>query len=208
MTEACKLNQYSKLHIQEMLLTPQISEQVFADVAKGKTYKLTEIRDDGTIYLGETSLKWWNTLFRIDKEISFETFVLRVFSAIAQMAGTDNKGTKSIIVNGLSKDMLTNMLASKDFNVIVDRLYDTLRFAIPSSPLASKGTHFDKNAQMKELFENVRVTGAGYAPVYDSTGKVLLHIKLEPTGYTFEHCQRQNLIGIIIIPLIQYLCIR
>ena len=54
------ITENSKLHIQEMLLTPQISETVYSDVKKGKTYKLTRIRNDGSIYLGETSYERWN----------------------------------------------------------------------------------------------------------------------------------------------------
>ena len=72
MSKLGSLTPNSKLHIREMLLTPQISESVYADVQKGKTYKCTEIQDDGTIYLGETSYKWINTLFRLEKETSFE----------------------------------------------------------------------------------------------------------------------------------------
>jgi len=186
MTEVGKLSQNSKLHIREMLLAPQISETVYADVRKGKTYKLTEIQDDGTIYLGETSVKWWNTLFRLDKEISFETFALRVFAAIAQMAGVDGKGVKTIVVNGLSKDMLTAMIASKDNNVVVDRLFDTLRFAIKNSPMASKGTPVGKHEDPEEVLKHIKFEGSGYVPVRDSLGNVLLHVKFEPTGYTME----------------------
>lgn len=186
MTDVCKLNEHSKLHVQEMILTPQISEVIFADVDKGKTYKLTEIRDDGTIYLGESKFKWWNTLFNLDKEIPFESFVFRVFSAIAQMAGSSKKGNKSVIINGLSESILQNMLASKDYNNIVDRLFDALRFAVPSNPMSSRETHFTKNEEDRDITKSIRLTGAAFAPVYDSVGNVLLHIKLEPTGYTCD----------------------
>lgn len=175
-----KLTPNSKLHIREMLLTPQISESVYADVRKGKTYKLTTIQDDGSIYLGETSYKWVNTLFRLDKEIAFETFVMRVFGAIAQMAGTETKDVKKIVVNGLSKDILTSLIATKDINIVIDRLFDTLRFALRTSPMSSKGTPM--SSQDKEL--NIRFEGGAGIPVRDSLGRILLRINLKPESYT------------------------
>ena len=41
------ISESTKLHIQEMLLYPQISEKVYSDTIRGKTYKLFEIEDDG-----------------------------------------------------------------------------------------------------------------------------------------------------------------
>ena len=179
MSKIGSLTPNSKLHIREMLLTPQISESVYADVRKGKTYKLTEIQDDGTIYLGETSYKWVNTLFRLDKEISFESFVMRVFSAIATMAGAEEKNVKKVVVNGLSKEILVSLIATKDINVVVDRLFDTLRFALKTSPMASKGTPSSSEKHIDFKFEG----GAGI-PVYDSVGRVLLKVNLKPDSYT------------------------
>lgn len=176
----------SKLHIREMLLTPQIAESVYADVRKGKTYKRTEIQDNGTIYLGETSFKFWNTLFRMDKEISFETFCMRVFAAIAQIAGAEGKNIKEIVVNGLSQDLLTSMIASADHNKVVDRLFDTLRYALQTSPMSSKGTKFSKNPTPEEILRNIHFDGGGTAPVYDSAGHILLNVHFSPTGYSVE----------------------
>ena len=179
MSKLGSLTPNSKLHIREMLLTPQISESVYADVQKGKTYKCTEIQDDGNIYLGETSYKWVNTLFRLDKEISFESFVMRVFAAIAQMAGAEVKDVKKIVVNGLNQEILVSLIATKDINVVVDRLFDTLRFALKTSPMASKGTPVPSQKQIDFKFEG----GAGI-PVRDSLGRILLKINLKPDSYT------------------------
>lgn len=178
------LSPNSKLHIREMLLTPQISESVYADVRKGKTYKCTEIQDDGTIYLGETSFKWVNTLFRLDKEISFETFVMRVFGAVAQMAGSETKDVKKIVVNGLSQDILASMIATKDINVVVDRLFDTLRFALKTSPMASKGTPRSKDYDPLEAIKHLHFEGGARVPVRDSVGRILLHVNFVPDSYT------------------------
>lgn len=181
------LTENSKLHIQEMLLTPQISESVYSDVKKGKTYKLTRIRSDGSIYLGETSYDWWNSLFNLSREIPFETFCMRVFAAIAQMAGAEGSDIQKVIVRGLSKDMLTSLIATKDVNIVVDRLFDTLRFALSSSPMASKGTPLRQGESTENVLKKIKFSGGGSVPVYDSNGDVLLHIQLKPVGYTVRH---------------------
>lgn len=171
--------------IQVMLLQPQLAEAIYADVRKGKTYKQVEIQDDGSIYLGETSVKWVNTLFRLDKEISFETFVMRVFGAIAQMAGSETKDKEKIVVNGLSQDILSSMIATGDRNAIVDRLFDTLRFALKNSPLASRGTPGIKQPTIDDVVTHIKFEGSQAMPIMDSTGKnVLLKVIFKPAGYT------------------------
>lgn len=180
------ITENSKLHIQEMLLTPQISETVYSDVKKGKTYKLTRIRNDGSIYLGETSYEWWNNLFNLSKEISFETFCMRVYEAIAQMAGAEGSDTQKTIMRGLNKDILTAMIATKDVNIVVDRLFDTLRFAIESSPMASKGTPLRRESA-EDILSKLKFTGGADLPVYDSRGDILVTLYMEPTGYKVRH---------------------
>lgn len=180
------ITENSKLHIQEMLLTPQISETVYSDVKKGKTYKLTRIRNDGSIYLGETSYEWWNNLFNLSKEISFETFCMRVYEAIAQMAGAEGSDTKKTIMRGLNKDILTALIATKDVNIVVDRLFDTLRFAIESSPMASKGTPLRRESA-EDILSKLKFTGGADLPVYDSRGDILVTLYMEPTGYKVRH---------------------
>lgn len=180
------ITENSKLHIQEMLLTPQISETVYSDVKKGKTYKLTRIRNDGSIYLGETSCEWWNNLFNLSKEISFETFCMRVYEAIAQMAGAEGSDTQKTIMRGLNKDILTALIATKDVNIVVDRLFDTLRFAIESSPMASKGTPLRRESA-EDILSRLKFTGGADLPVYDSRGDILVTLYMEPTGYKVRH---------------------
>lgn len=185
MTSNC-ITENSKLHIQEMLLTPQISETVYSDVKKGKTYKLTRIRNDGSIYLGETSYEWWNNLFNLSKEISFETFCMRVYEAVAQMAGAEGSDTQKTIMRGLNKDILTALIATKDVNIVVDRLFDTLRFAIESSPMASKGTPLRRESA-EDILSKLKFTGGADLPVYDSRGDILVTLYMEPTGYKVRH---------------------
>lgn len=185
MTSNC-ITENSKLHIQEMLLTPQISETVYSDVKKGKTYKLTRIRNDGSIYLGETSYEWWNNMFNLSKEISFETFCMRVYEAIAQMAGAEGSDTQKTIMRGLNKDILTALIATKDVNIVVDRLFDTLRFAIESSPMASKGTPLRRESA-EDILNKLKFTGGADLPVYDSRGDILVTLYMEPTGYKVRH---------------------
>lgn len=180
------ITENSKLHIQEMLLTPQISETVYSDVKKGKTYKLTRIRNDGSIYLGETSYEWWNNLFNLSKEISFETFCMRVYEAIAQMAGAEGSDTQKTIMRGLNKDILTALIATKDVNIVVDRLFDTLRFAIESSPMASKGTPLRRESA-EDILNKLKFTGGADLPLYDSRGDILVTLYMEPTGYKVRH---------------------
>ena len=178
------ISESTKLHIQEMLLYPQISEKVYSDTIRGKTYKLFEIEDDGTLYLGETSFKWYNSLFRLDKEIPFEVFVLRVFAAICEISAVDGKRIKNIVSNGLSEEIVKKLIASKDVNNTIDRLYDTLRFAIKSSPMASSSTNVQDKP--KNVLANINFSGQVPIPVYDSAGNVLVHVVFKPTGYTID----------------------
>lgn len=111
---------------------------------------------------------------------------MRVYEAIAQMAGAEGSDTQKTIMRGLNKDILTALIATKDVNIVVDRLFDTLRFAIEFSPMASKGTPLRRESA-EDILSKLKFTGGADLPVYDSRGDILVTLYMEPTGYKVRH---------------------
>ena len=94
------LSDSSKLLVKFLLTKPKIAEKVFVDVKNNKEYKIYDVLDDGTIYLGESSIPFWNHLIKCEKKIPFELFALRVWDAVVGLA---DENAKTIIAEGLSK---------------------------------------------------------------------------------------------------------
>ena len=174
-----------------LLGDPKIAESVLTDIDKHETYEDSYINEDGSIVLGKRSIRWWNRLFGLEKTISFKDFAFSAFRALVGLTDNLNRNT---VLNGLSQELITKAVLDKNYEEIVDRLFDVARFGAQTT-LNSQSTHtIDKiTPELREqtIRKDIRVImdNGGYIPVRDSIGNVLLHLKVKFDGYTFDHVQ-------------------
>ena len=111
----------SKLLMQVLMTDPKISEKILNNANDAEKYKICTIRDDGTIILGKTSVRWWNQLLNCQDKIPFDSFALKVWDALVDMSsGLNNKA----ILNGLSIEIVKKSVREREYDNVVHRLYD------------------------------------------------------------------------------------
>ena len=175
--------------VQMLLGEPKIAESVLVDVDKCETYKDSYINEDGSIVLGKTSVRWWNHLFSLEKTISFKDFAFSTFSALVSLT---NKSNRNKVLNGLSQELINQAVLDKNYETVVDRLFDVARFGVPttlnsqSTPAIGEITPELREQTIKKDI-NVIVDKGGFIPVCDSVGKVLLHLRVKVDGYTYDY---------------------
>lgn len=79
------------------------------------------IEGDGSITLGETRFKFWNKLIGCQLTIPFESFALKVWQALVNLSEGLNR---EVIEKGLSQEIVMKAVKEKNFNWVVERLYD------------------------------------------------------------------------------------
>lgn len=179
----------NSLKLMEVLLTdPKIAEAVFMDIDNRQSYKILDINEDGTLTLGKTSVRWWNKLFNLERTISFKDFSFSVLRALVGMADNLNRST---ILRGLSQELIAKAVMEERYDFVVDRLFDTARFATESGTLNTVATPANGKVMPEPQEPNVRdvrvvVQNKGYIPIRDSVGNVLLNLRVKVDGYSFD----------------------
>ena len=139
----------SKLLIQVLLTDSKISEKVLENSTDADKYKSCMIQDNGTIVLGKTSVHWWNQLLSCQDKIPFDSFALKVWSALVDMSsGLNNRA----ILDGLSIEVVKSSVREKKYDDVVKRLYDcwthvaqnSAGYQSPVFPAGSRGTAQDQ----------------------------------------------------------------
>jgi hypothetical protein len=139
----------SKLLIQVLLTDSKISEKVLENSTDADKYKSCMIQDNGTIVLGKTSVHWWNQLLSCQDKIPFDSFALKVWSALVDMSsGLNNRA----ILDGLSIEVVKSSVREKKYDYVVKRLYDcwthvaqnSAGYQSPVFPAGSRGTAQDQ----------------------------------------------------------------
>lgn len=111
----------SKLLMQVLMTDSKISIKILDNANDVEKYKICTIQDNGTIVLGKTSVRWWNQLLNCQDKIPFDSFALKVWDALVDLSsGLNNKA----ILNGLSIEVVKKSVRTKDYNYVVNRLYD------------------------------------------------------------------------------------
>lgn len=178
------LTDHSQKLIELLLTEPKIAEAVFMDISNRESYKILDINQDGTFTLGKRSVRWWNRLFGLEKTISFKDFAFNAFSALVGMANNLNK---NVILQGLSQELIAKAVLDKKYDFVVDRLFDVARFAVESGVLNTVATPANgKEMPERPVGVNVSLENRGLIPIYDSLGKVLLHLRVKVDGYTLD----------------------
>lgn len=167
-----------------MLMEPKVAEAVFMDVDSRESYKILDINEDGTLTLGKKSWRWYNKLFGLEKTISFKDFAFSVFRALVGMASNYNKNE---ILKGLSKELIAKAVLEEKFDFVVNRLFDTARFAVENGVLntvatPANGKPMPESVQGDKVL-SVGIENRGRIPIYDSLGNVLLWLRLGYVGY-------------------------
>lgn len=115
------LSKRGKKLIEVLLTDERIVEKVFENANDKDKYKICTIQDDGAIVMGKTSCRWWNQLINSQDKIPFDSFALKVWDALVDASsGLNNKA----IMEGLSREIVMNSVREKNYNTIVQRLYD------------------------------------------------------------------------------------
>ena len=81
----------SKLLMKVLLEDFKISTIVLDNETDAEKYKICTILDNGTIVLGKTSVSWWNQLINCQDKIPFDSFALKIWSALSDMSEGKNK---------------------------------------------------------------------------------------------------------------------
>lgn len=115
------LSEKSKKLIGMLLLEPQIKATVFEKLHHVDKYKMYTINDDGSVTLGETKTQWWNKLIGCQLTIPFDSFALKVWEALVNLSTGVNQ---TAIIEGLSREIVMKAVKEKDFDWVVERLYD------------------------------------------------------------------------------------
>ena len=138
----------SKLLIQVLMTDSKISEKILENANDADKYKICTIQDNGTIVLGKTSVRWWNQLLGCQDKIPFDSFALKVWdSLVDSSSGLNNKA----ILNGLSVEIVKKSVREKNYDYVVNRLYDcwthvaqkSAGFQSPLSPEGDPGSAQD-----------------------------------------------------------------
>lgn len=179
------LSDKSRKLIEMLLMEPKIAEAVFTDIGKREAYKILDINQDGTFTLGKRSVRWWNRLFNLEKTISFRDFAFSAFRALVGMASNLNKNK---ILQGLSQELIAKAVLEKNYDFVVDRLFDVSRFAIENGILNTVATPANGGAmpEAQQHTIGIALQNRGYIPVRDSLGNVLLNLRVKVDGYSFD----------------------
>lgn len=124
------LSKQSRLIIQILLTDSKIAEKVLENLDDKEKYKICTIKENGNVILGKTKYRWWNQLLNCQDELKFESFALKVWdSLVDSSSGTNNKA----ILNGLSQEIVMKSIREREYDWVVNRLYDCWKYVAQNS---------------------------------------------------------------------------
>lgn len=115
------LTEESIAYMNVLMKNTEISEKVRAKGLEGKSYAICTIKDDGTVILGETSLRFWNQLIGCQVKLPFESWALAVWDALVNLSKGDNK---TALEEGLSVEIAKKAQREEEYNCVVKRLHE------------------------------------------------------------------------------------
>lgn len=127
------ISESSKILIHYLFLDEDIKRSL-VDEKDGETYKKITINPDGSITFGKTRVGWWNHLIGDEKISSIADWSLKV---VAVLSGR-KANCQEIILKGLGQEVITNLIKKEDYDAIIDRLFDAMRYGV-KGPLQTKG---------------------------------------------------------------------
>ena len=129
------VSERSKLLIRVLLTDRKIAEVVYEDSKNKEKYKICTIRNDGSVVMGKTRYQFWNQLLNCQDVLPFESFALKVWNGLVDMSSGINN---TAIMKGLSQEIIMNSVRDKQYDWVVDRLYDCWKHVAQGSDGYSK----------------------------------------------------------------------
>lgn len=116
-----------------ILSEPKIKAAVYEKLDHTEKYKIYTINNDGSITLGLTRFHFWNKIIGCEQTLPFESFALKVWDALVGLStGLNQKA----IIEGLSQEIVMKGVKDKNFNWVVERLYDVATKVCQNSEIA------------------------------------------------------------------------
>ena len=188
MTKRC-ISPRSVSLIKWLLEENTISERVMENTKDKAKYKIISISPEGTIILGKTSFRWLNQLLACQDKIPFESFALKVWSALVDLSDGLNK---EAVLKGLSQEIVLRGVRELKYDWVVERLFDAARYICQKSSLAS-GTLVSADDSAKREADDVRNITINIGGIRktlhfkDCIGDPLIDVDLGITDVNFRH---------------------
>lgn len=135
-----KIDDKSRLMIQLLLTDSKIAERVFENTKDKEKYKICTVESNGVVILGKTSCRWWNKLINCQDKLPFESFALKVWDALVDASSGINNDA---IINGLSHEIILKSIREKEYDYVVNRLYDCWRHVAQNSEGYQRSTDLE-----------------------------------------------------------------
>lgn len=124
-----------------LIADPKISVKLLEDTKDKAKYKICTIEDSGAVIFGKTSVRWWNRLLNCQDEFPFESVALKIWDTLVDCSsGLNNRA----ILKGLSQEIVMNSVRDKNYDWVINRLFDCWRHVAQLSggyqqPVAPEG---------------------------------------------------------------------
>lgn len=188
-----KLISVKSKHLIDILLCDRkIAETVFEDTTNKEKYKICTIRDNGSIAMGKTRIKWWNQLLNCQDVFPFESFALKVWNALVDLSSGINN---TAILKGLSQEIVMNAVRDKKYDWVVQRLYDAWAhvaqdsdgFQKPQVPAGNDNLEHENRQYSSSSPRQIVLNIGGQSkiiPIIDSVGDPLrIGVEVGITGF-------------------------
>lgn len=105
----------------KLMADKTIEKKVELAAGDGKTYSRYDIKNDGSVILGETRFRFWNRLLNCERILSFESWALAVWDALVDLSVG---GNATALEEGLSVEIAKKAQRDENYEWVVKRLYD------------------------------------------------------------------------------------
>lgn len=163
------LSESSKKLISYLMEDETIANKVKSAGEEGKTYVIYSVKDSGKIVLGETPNRFWNRLIKCQFPLTFEAFASCVWDALVDLS---TGGNQEALLKGLSKEVMEKAQRDKEYDWIVERLFDCYRHVCNNK----KGTKVDAEVSLGKSGLNV---GSNRVVVQKDSDQVNVNINIE-----------------------------
>lgn len=178
------LSERSRNLIKVLLSDEKIRQKVYEDTKEFEKYKICTICSNGTIVLGKTRWRFWNRLLNCQDELPFESFALRVWDALVDLSSGFNN---TAILEGLSREIVLSSVREREYDYVIDRLFDAARHICQDGSLAVEPSSAEdqrkSGSRVNTVPENIVININGEKKVLhfkDAIGDPFIDVKMKP----------------------------
>ena len=142
--------------LETLIADPKISVKLLENTGDKEKYKICTIENCGAVTFGKTPFRWWNQLLNCQDVLQFESVALKIWDVLVDCSsGLNNQA----ILKGLSQEIVMNSVREKNYNWVIDRLFDCWRHVAQLSggyqkPVAPEGALANDQDGNKVLIEH------------------------------------------------------